>query len=337
MLKIGTVPIDPPVVLAPMAGVTDQPFRLLCKRYGCGLVCSEMVSDKALVHGNRHTRDMLAVDGRERPVSIQLFGSVPAIMAEAAAIVEQYHPDVIDINMGCPAPKIVKNGEGSALLRDLERAEAIIAAVVRAVRTPVTVKMRAGWDSRDIVAVDLSRRAEAAGAAAVTVHARTREQFYTGEADWGLIARVHRAVKIPVIGNGDADGPQSAGAMFERTGCDGVMIGQGALGNPWIFGRVAGFLLTGRDSGEPSPAERLRVAREHLRAQVAECGEEHGIKEMRKHLAWYFRGLPGAATQRDRVNRLTTLEEVERLLDDYLQALQREPEQDLSPQSRKDH
>lgn len=317
MLKIGPVVINPPVVLAPMAGVTDMPFRLLCKRFGCGLVCSEMVSDKALLYGNDRTRGMLAIDPRERPISIQLFGAGPETMAEAARIVEGFRPDIIDINMGCPAPKVVKSGEGAALLRDLDLAGRIIEAVVRSVSIPVTVKMRSGWDSDHIVAPDLARRAEEAGAAAVTVHARTREQFYSGRADWALIARVCRAVSIPVIGNGDVTDPASAMAMFEQTGCRGVMIGQGALGNPWVFRRVERSLAGGEDPGSPSLAERLAVAREHLRAHVAECGEERGIKEMRKHLAWYLKGMPGAAAHRDALNRLNTLNEVEGFLDQY--------------------
>lgn len=323
MLAIGSQTIDPPVVLAPMAGVTDPPFRLLCKRFGCGMVCSEMVSDKALVHGNRRTRDMLTVDMRERPVSIQIFGSEPETMADAARIVEEYRPDIIDINMGCPAPKIVKNGEGSALLRDLDLAGRIIAAVVSAVSTPVTVKMRLGWDSGHIVAPDLARRAQDAGAAAIAVHGRTREQFYSGKADWDAIAKVRQVVSIPVIGNGDVIDPVSAAAMMEMTGCQGVMIGQGALGNPWVFHRIGEFLAGRTDPGLPSISERLDVVREHARGQVELCGEERGIKEMRKHLAWYFKGMPGAAAQRGRANQLTTLKEVEALLDEHQSWLDR--------------
>lgn len=324
MLKIGPLTIDPPVVLAPMAGVSDLPFRLLCKRFGCGLVCSEMVSDKALVYGNRRTLGMLAVDPRERPISIQIFGSDPDTMAQAARLVEETRPDIIDINMGCPAPKVVKGGEGAALLRDPEKAGRIIEAVVRSVSVPVTVKMRSGWDHDHIVAPDLARRAEQAGAAAVAVHARTREQFYTGSADWGLIGRVRQAVSIPVIGNGDVVDPRTAAAMFGQTGCHGVMIGQAALGNPWVFRRVLETLDGREDPGPPSFRERLAVAREHLQAHVAFCGEERGIKEMRKHLAWYLKGMPGAAAQRDGLNRLSTPDEISAFLDEYERWLHRE-------------
>lgn len=327
MLKIGSVVIDPPVVLAPMAGVTDQAFRLLCKRYGCGLVCTEMVSDQAIIYGNRRTRAMLEIDDAERPVSIQLFGSDPDLMAKAAAIVAEYHPDIIDINMGCPAPKIVANGEGAALLRNPDLAVRIAAAVVGAVKIPVTVKMRSGWDDDSIVAAELARRMQEAGAAAVALHGRTRTQFYSGNADWDLIRRTATSLDIPLIGNGDVDSAARALEMFDRTGCAGVMIGQGALGNPWIF-RQATAALAGNSTAAvtpPSLAERFAVINEHLEAQVRQCGEERGIKEMRKHLAWYFKGLPGAAQHRDLVNRQTTLAGMQELLRSYRTNLENEP------------
>lgn len=327
MLKIGSVVIDPPVVLAPMAGVTDQAFRLLCKHYGCGLVYTEMVSDQAIIHGNRRTRAMLEVDDAERPVSIQLFGSDPDLMGKAAAIVAEYRPDIIDINMGCPAPKIVRNGEGAALLRNLDLAVRIADAVVRAVKIPVTVKMRSGWDDDSIVAVELARRMQEAGAAAVALHGRTRTQFYSGNADWELIRRTAANLAIPLIGNGDVDSAARALEMFDRTGCAGVMIGQGALGNPWIF-RQAAAALAGNSTAAAAPpplAERFAVINEHLEAQVRQCGEERGIKEMRKHLAWYFKGLPGAAQHRDLVNRQTTLAGMQKLLRSYRTNLENEP------------
>ncbi|HAZ21665.1 MAG TPA: tRNA dihydrouridine synthase DusB [Firmicutes bacterium] len=328
MLKIGSVVIDPPVVLAPMAGVTDQAFRLLCKRYGCGLVCTEMVSDQAIIHGNRRTRAMLTINDAERPVSIQLFGSDPDLMGQAAAIVAEYHPDIIDINMGCPAPKIVGNGEGAALLRNPELAVRIAAAVVRAAaKIPVTVKMRTGWDDDSIVAVELARRMQDAGAAAVALHGRTRTQFYSGQADWELIRRTAANLTIPLIGNGDVDSAARALEMFDRTRCAGVMIGQGALGNPWIFRQVAAALAGDNAAAAVPPplAERFAVITEHLEAQVQQCGEVRGIKEMRKHLAWYFKGLPGAAQHRDLVNRQTTLAGMQQLLCSYFHDLENEP------------
>lgn len=329
MLKIGSVIIDPPVVLAPMAGVTDQAFRLLCKRYGCGLVCTEMVSDQAIIHGNRHTRAMLTVDDAERPVSIQLFGSNPDLMGEAASIVAAYRPDLIDINMGCPAPKIVRNGEGAALLRNPDLAVRIAAAVVRAAGPiPVTVKMRTGWDDDSNVAVELARRMQdEAGAAAVALHGRTRTQFYSGRADWELIRRTAANLDIPLIGNGDVDSAARALEMFDRTGCAGVMIGQGALGNPWIFRQVAAALAGDSVAAAAPPplAERFAVINEHLEAQVRQCGEVRGIKEMRKHLAWYFKGLPGAVQHRDLVNHQATLAGMQELLRVYCSELENDP------------
>jgi len=327
MLKIGSVIIDPPVVLAPMAGVTDQAFRLLCKRYGCGLVCTEMISDQAIIHGNRHTRAMLTVNDVERPVSIQLFGSNPDFMAEAAAIVAEYQPDLIDINMGCPAPKIVRNGEGAALLRNPNLAVRIAEAVVRAVKIPVTVKMRTGWDEESIVAVELARRMQDVGVAAVALHGRTRTQFYSGSADWELIRRTRANLSIPLIGNGDVNSAARALEMLDCTGCAGVMIGQGALGNPWIFRQVAAALAgdSAAAVAPPSLAERFAVINDHLEAQVRQCGEERGIKEMRKHLAWYFKGLPGAAQHRDLVNRETTLAGMQELLSSYRAELENDP------------
>ncbi|HHZ18964.1 MAG TPA: tRNA dihydrouridine synthase DusB [Firmicutes bacterium] len=316
-MLIRNVNIVPPVVLAPMAGVTDLPFRILAKEMGCGLVCGEMVSDKALVYGNSRTVEMLRIAPEERPVSIQLFGSDPETIAKAARILAEYKPEIIDINMGCPVPKVVKNGEGSALMRDPERAAAIVAAVVESVSCPVTVKMRKGWDEEKIMAPELARRVVAAGAAAVTVHGRTREQFYAGRADWSVIRAVKETVDVPVIGNGDIFTPEDAVRMLEETGCDGVMIGRGAQGNPWIFREVAHYLQTGEKLSPPSVAERFAVIRRHFRAVLEYAGEDRGIREMRKHIGWYFKGLPDAARMRDRVNQLTEAETILSLLDEY--------------------
>jgi tRNA-dihydrouridine synthase B len=320
-LNIGTVKLENPVVLAPMAGVTDAPFRKITKRFGPGLLCAEMVSATALHFMNRKTRDLTGVDPAEEPLSIQIFGSEPDIMAEAARFVAACGASIIDINMGCPVPKVVKNGEGAALMNDLPLAERIIRAVVASVTLPVTVKFRLGWDQEHIVAPELAKIAEGCGAAAVAVHGRTRNQFYHGHADWAEIGRVKAAVKIPVIGNGDIRSPETARALMEQTGCDGVMIGQAACGNPWIFRQVAAYLQDGRILPGPSVAERFQTIRDHLELQVAYSGETRAIKEMRKHLAWYFKGLPGSARFRDLINTLTGWAEVSHALTEYAASL----------------
>lgn len=305
-MQIGSVRLENNVILAPMAGVCDLPFRRIAKEMGCGLVVAEMVSDKGLIYGNEHTLEMLAIDPAERPLSIQIFGSEPKIMAKAAQIVEEHGADIIDINMGCPTPKIVKNGEGSALMRNPQLAYEIVAAVVAAVKVPVTVKMRTGWDHSHLNAPDIAKLAEQAGASAVAVHGRTREQFYTGKADWDMICKVKEAVKIPVIGNGDIWRPEDAAQMLEQTGCDAVMIGRGAQGNPWIFREVTHYLKTGQLLEAPTIAERLSVIERHFDDLVAFKGEYVGIREMRKHAAWYTHGLPHAAELRKRFNQAET-------------------------------
>lgn len=300
-----------------MAGVTDPPFRKIVKQFGPGLLCGEMVSATALHYNSSKTREMVVVDPDEKPVSIQLFGSNPEIMAEAAQAVAECGADIIDINMGCPVPKVVKNGEGAALLNNLPLAKTIIKTVVRSVKLPVTVKFRLGWDEEHIVAPELARIAEDCGAAAVAVHGRTRNQFYHGKADWDWIRRVKQTVRIPVIGNGDVDSSAAARAMLDQTGCDAVMIGQAAFGRPWLFAQVVAFLQENRVLPEPDLAERFRIIRQHLDLQLAFSGERRGVKEMRKHLAWYFKGLPGAARMRDLVNTLTTGEAVRQALLEY--------------------
>lgn len=316
MFEIGAFLRGNPLVLAPMAGVTDMPFRLLCKEYGAGLVYSEMVSDQALLHGNRHTLPLLRFNPRERPIAFQLFGSAPESMAEAARILCRHEPDLIDLNFGCPVPKVTRNGAGAALLRDLPRAAELVRAVVAASDRPVTVKMRSGWDAQHIVAPELAALCAAAGAAAVMVHARTREQFYQGKADWGVIRAVKGAVTVPVIGNGDVRLPSDARAMLAGTGCDAVAIAQGALGKPWVFAQMRAF-LAGEDWSPPDVAQRFAVLRRHLWDAVAFAGRERGVKEMRKHLAWYLRGLPGAAHFRAELVTLTEPEEVQKSLDAY--------------------
>ena len=316
-MKIGAVSLANPVMLAPMAGVTDLPFRLLVKEMGCGLVFTEMVSDKGLIYNNEHTHKMLHIDERERPVALQIFGSEPEPMAKAARIVEQAGADILDINMGCPTLKIVKNGEGSALMRNPSLAYSIIASVVAAVSIPVTVKIRKGWDDTSVNAVEIAQLAEKAGAAAISVHGRTREQFYAGQADWGIIKAVKASVSIPVNGNGDIRSPGDAARMMAETGCDGVMIGRGAQGNPWLFRQVTHYLQTGELLPGPSIAERIDMALRHLEMLTAYKGEHIGIREMRSHAAWYTKGLPHSAELRLRFNRAETRQDFAAILNAF--------------------
>lgn len=309
-MKIGSVQLENPVISAPMAGITDKAYRLLAKEAGCGLVCTEMVSDQALLYGNVKTGAIHNISGESRPVSIQIFGSDPVYMAGAAEIVESSGASLIDINMGCPTPKIVRNGEGSALMKDPQKAAAIVKSVVARVQVPVTVKMRKGWDEKSVNVVELARAVVDAGAAAVTVHGRTRSQFYSGKADWGAIAAVKQAVKVPVIGNGDIWAPADAQAMMEQTGCDAVMIGRAALGNPWIFSRTVHFLKYAELLPEPKPEERVAMAQRHLDLMVQFKGERVAVWEMRKHAAWYTRGLRGSARLRDLINKAKSRDEI---------------------------
>ena len=313
-MRIGSVEIPDAPILAPMAGVTDLPFRLLCREKGAGLLCMEMVSAKAISFGNRNTRELLSIDEGEHPVSLQLFGSEPELMGRVAAQIDHLPYDILDVNMGCPVPKVVRNGEGSALMKDPERVGQIVRALRGATKKPVTVKIRSGFDADHINAVEIAKIAEDAGADAVTVHARTREQYYSGKADWDPIRQVAEALTIPVIGSGDVVSPETAKQMLEETGCAQVMIGRAARGNPWLFGRVSAYLRTGEDPGRPPKEEVLEMILRHARMLVEYKGEHTGVCEMRKHIAWYTAGLKNSAKLRRETNGAQTMEELTALL-----------------------
>ncbi|SHE63777.1 tRNA-U20-dihydrouridine synthase [Caldanaerobius fijiensis DSM 17918] len=312
-MKIGDVVLKNNVFLSPMAGVTDKPFRMLCQEMGCGLAYTEMVSAKGLYYGSENT-EFLTDIGDEEQVALQIFGSDPDIMGVIAERLNQSRALIIDINMGCPTPKIVKNGDGSALMLKPELAEKVISAVVKASKKPVTVKIRKGWDDQHVNAVEIAQIAENCGVAAVAVHGRTREQFYSGKADWDIIRSVKEAVRIPVIGNGDIFTPQDAKNMLEYTGCDAVLIGRGAQGNPWIFKRTVHYLNTGELLPEPTLEEKVDVILRHLDMMVQYKGEDKGIREMRKHIGWYLKGIYGSARLRDSINKMTDYSEIKQLL-----------------------
>ena len=314
-LTIGNVELKNNVILAPMAGVTDLPFRVLCKAQGAGLLCMEMVSAKAIYYGSKNTEELMKISPAEMPVSLQLFGSDADIMADMAKKLEEKPFAVLDINMGCPVPKVVNNGEGSALMKNPKLAEEIITKMVKAVKKPVTVKIRKGFDEAHLNAVEMAKIAEASGAAAVAVHGRTREQYYAGKADWDCIRAVKEAVKIPVIGNGDVTGALSAERLLKETGCDGVMVGRAAQGNPFIFLEITEYLETGVIPPRPTPAEVRATIERHARMQMEEKGEYTGVREMRKHLSWYTVGYPNSAKYRQMINSMETMEELLHSLD----------------------
>lgn len=334
MLKIGNIVMKNKVVLAPMAGVCNPAFRLIAKEFGCGLVCAEMVSDKAIVHKNKRTMEMLFVDDREKPLSLQIFGGDMDSLVHAAQVVDQQtNADIIDINMGCPVPKVTKCDAGARWLLDPDKIERLVSAVVKAVSKPVTVKMRIGWDSEHVYAVRNAQAIERAGGQAVSVHGRTREQLYTGTANWDIIKEVKQAVSIPVIGNGDIFTPEDAKRMIDLTGVDGVMIGRAALGNPWMLYRTVQYLTNGELPPNPTYHEKIRIAILHMDRLIDLKGENIAVREMRKHLAWYLKSMPGAAKVRDLIMEESSREQMVRILYNYVDHIEETDEVDMEQES----
>lgn len=318
-MKIGNVQLDNEVFLSPMAGVTDLPFRTICKEKGCGMLYTEMINAKALCYDDENTKKMLNLEDDGHPVAVQIFGSDPEYMGKAASIMNQYTNDILDINMGCPAPKVIKNGDGSALMRNPKLAAEVLTAVVKNSKKPVTLKIRKGWDDNSVNAVEIAKIAEECGISALAIHGRTREQFYSGKADWDIIAEIKQSINIPVIGNGDVFDVQDAVNMLEKTKCDAIMIGRGSQGNPWIFNRINHYMKTGEVLPEPTLEEKISTAIKHMNLAVAEHGEYVAVREMRKHIGWYLKGLKNSAKYRDQINKITDYKEVISMLEEYVQ------------------
>ena len=318
-MKIGNVQIDNEVFLSPMAGVTDLPFRTICKEKGCGMLYTEMINAKALCYDDENTKKMLNLEDDGHPVAVQIFGSDPEYMGKAASIMNQYTNDILDINMGCPAPKVIKNGDGSALMRNPKLAAEVLTAVVKKKKKPVTLKIRKGWDDNSVNALEIAKIAEECGISALAIHGRTREQFYSGKADWDIIAEIKQSINIPVIGNGDVFDVQDAVNMLEKTKCDAIMIGRGSQGNPWIFNRINHYMKTGEVLPEPTLEEKISTAIKHMNLAVAEHGEYVAVREMRKHIGWYLKGLKNSAKYRDQINKITDYKEVISMLEEYVQ------------------
>lgn len=319
MLKIGDITLENNLILAPMAGVTDLPFRILCKEQGCGLVYSEMISAKGLYYNNKNTEILMKIDESERPVAIQLFGSDPELLAKMAKKIENHNLDIIDINMGCPVPKVVNNGEGSGLMRNPDLIARIVDKVANSINKPLTIKIRKGFNDNEVNAVQIAKIAEQNGAAAVAVHGRTREQYYSGKADLDIIKMVKEEVKIPVIGNGDIFTPQDAKRMLEYTKCDGLMIARGAEGNPWIFNEINHYLKYGEIIDKPTARKKVEKALEHAVMLLEFKGEYTGIREMRKHVGWYLKGLYNTAEMRNKINYVENYNQLEEILLIYLE------------------
>ncbi|SDM39744.1 tRNA-U20-dihydrouridine synthase [Romboutsia lituseburensis DSM 797] len=319
MIKIGNLELDNKVFLSPMAGVTDLPFRLICKEQNCGMLYTEMINAKALCYDDENTKKMLKIEEAEHPVAVQIFGSDPDFMGRAAEIMNEYPNEILDINMGCPAPKVIKNGDGSALMKNPKLAEEVLKAVVKNSKKPVTLKIRKGWDDNSINAVEIAKIAEASGISALAIHGRTREQYYSGKADWNIIAEIKNNIGIPVIGNGDVFSVEDARNMLDKTNCDAIMIGRGAQGNPWIFKRINHYMQTGEILPEPALEEKINTAIKHLDLAVKEHGEYIAVREMRKHIAWYLKGLRNSARIRDEINKIESHQEVVNRLNEYMQ------------------